>query len=208
MSKRVKVEDLEGWLFLFCTSTIMEKVARHLPTPDLFRLLLGVSKVLRNKALSPSAPASWNRALEYKRRVFHLCGMVYADINVNVLRKFIQRLYRKRVCSLCFRQQYTEKDVLFPRYRARGLKVCIYCATHRRKASVASPMQLAFSYLWEPGQYLFLSEGVPRLDEMDSFRPLIYHESQLCFYEKHAIYTVPVVGFDGECRIVSFGIRN
>jgi len=205
MSKRVKREHVSGWLMLFCTSTILECIARFLSTPALFQLLLGVSPVLRKKALHHAS--NWNKTLDYRQRVFDLCGMVYADMRVNVLRKFISRLYRKRVCSLCFRQQYAKGDVLYPRFRARGLKVCLYCS-ERRKTSVASPMQLAYLYLWEPEQYLFLSEGTPRLDELDYFRPQIYHESQLCFYEKHAIYTVPVVGFDGERGIVSFAIRN
>ena len=198
--------DCGSWLVVFCTETIIQHIAKYLTSRELFPFLLGVAWPLRHRAL-PSERGGWNKILHYQARVFSLCGISYAETKEeNILKKFIRRLYRRRVCSLCLRQAFRPSFPLYPRFNAKGLKVCPTCMPRRLLTPTAR--ELAIRYLWEDGQFLFLPEGIPLRRELHLFKPQIYLESQLCLYDKHAIFTVPVVDFYGNERLASFQIRG
>jgi hypothetical protein len=168
-AKRVKYAHINGWLALFMTEPVVEVVARHLETRDLFRFLLGVSKVLRERA---TKSPRWNRIMQYGERVSTLCMMdkPYSE-KQNILAKFLTyQLYDKNgLCSLCFKfwVQYTRPD-------AYGLRCCEDCGVKR--GFLVGHKELASRYLNQALGFSLMK--CPRLlpfwDELSSYHPTRY----------------------------------
>jgi ribosomal protein L37AE/L43A len=175
--KRTKRVHVEGWLHVFFTEPIMERVARYLETRELFPFLLGVCKALRNRAIkSPQ----WNRIMEYDKRVFYVChplgtydGPRYSE-KQNILAKFINYVVHSRhTCSFCFRHRggYIRPD-------SGGMVMCGGCGVARKL--LVSVAELRDIYCGSSATLcLKLPECLPYRHELNKFVPEVYDQSDL-----------------------------
>jgi len=172
MTKRVKRVHISGWLEIFLSDPIMGRIAHYLETPALFRFLLGVSKELRNKALKTTR---WNQVMEYVTRLKRDLRIPWTYTEKqNVLTKFLKRLYRKNICSICF--QY--KNI-----RARpgygGLNMCWDCAG--RKNLIITEIDLVHMFLTDQHTFLEVPWGHIWQCDLPSFVVKTHEPTDTCF---------------------------
>jgi hypothetical protein len=186
--KRTKRVHVEGWLHVFTTEPIMERVARYLDTRELFPFLLAVSKVLRDKA---TKKPRWNRIMQYGARIGSLYGVLCAPSHEghNMLGRFLKRLYTKNWCSFCFSHAHNCGGVLRERPGTHGrMWMCIPCGERRRY--VLSWREIGQHYCPDDDHFVDcpMEFERPIRTEEDFFGPAVYHRDELYFVPRQGQY--------------------
>ncbi len=196
--KRTKNDDNNSinWLTaVFLADPIMARVAHYLDTPALFQFLLGVSKVLRDKATKTDR---WNAIMQFRERLqMYLNAPVKSSKTESILKIFVDRMYMRRMCSFCHHIHPEEELALRP--FCKDLRCCEECRVARKL--VMTDAVFAERFVRHPDLLVQVPVRRPWTHEYVGIVPQVYSRKQLelrsYHYEKPGDADwFPVVDYD------------
>lgn len=180
--KRIKSDENPiNWLTaVFLADPIMARVAHYLDTPALFQFLLGVSKVLRDKATKTDR---WNAIMQVRERLCRDVNVVFAPVKgESILWTFVKRMYMPWMCSLCHRI-ICGKDVLLLRPFCDKLRCCEECRVARKL--VMTDAVFAERFVRHPDLLVQVPVRRPWTHEYVGVVPQVYSIKQLDLRSYH-----------------------